>query len=128
MKNWKQWTIVAIITFFCIALIGCKTEPEEPRYTVWTDSVSYAEYSSAFGTLNDGYYIHYEFSSSEWDKISQSATDEGKHNWTESEINKWFIGRGFGDSEANRETAWLMTINHGFIASRSGSIVDMLLK
>jgi hypothetical protein len=78
--------------------------------------------------LNDGYYIRYEFTSSQWNTISPSLTNEDKHNWTESEIKKWFVGRGFGNSEANQEIAWLMTINHGFIASRTGSIVYMLVK
>ena len=128
MKTWKQWTFVAIITFFGIMLVGCNTEPDEPTYTVWTDLVSYSTYYNSFGSLTDGYYIRYEFTSSEWNTISKSLTNEGKHNWTESEIRNWFIGRDFGNSEANKEVAWLKTISHGFIASRSGSIVYMLLK
>ena len=113
---------------FGMILIGCSAEPDEPTYTVWTDSTSYSQFQSSFGTLNDGYYFRYEFTSSEWSTISSSLTNEGKYNWTEDDIKKWFIGRGFGNSEANKETAWLMTINHGFIASRSGSIVYMLMK
>ena len=128
MKTWKQWTFVAIITFFGIMLVGCNMEPDEPTYTVWTDLVSYSSYYNSFGSLTDGYYIRYEFTSSEWNTISKSLTNEGKHNWTESEIRNWFIGRDFGNSEANKEVAWLKTISHGFIASRSGSIVYMLLK
>ena len=128
MKIWKQWTLLVIIAFFGILLLGCETEPNDPTYTVWTDLVSYSEYSSLFGSLTDGYYIRYEFTSSEWNSISPSLTNEGKHNWTEGQIKDWFIGRGFGNSEANQEVAWLKTIGHGFIASRSGSIVYMLLK
>jgi hypothetical protein len=128
MKIWKQWTFVVIIAFLGIMLTGCDLEPDEPTYTIWTDSISYSEYYSVFGALTDGYYIRYEFTSSDWNEISPSLTDEGKYNWTENEIKKWFIGRGFGDNEANRETAWLMTINHGFIASRSGLRVELLLK
>ena len=111
-----------------IMLTGCKMEPDEQTYTIWTDLTSYSEYYSAFGSLGDGYYVRYEFTSSEWNTISPSLTNEGKNNWTESQIKNWFIGRGFGNSEANQETAWLITINHGFIASRSGSIVYMILK
>ena len=129
MKNSKLLTgILVIMLVFGIMLTGCKTEPDDPTYTVWTDLTSYSEYSSAFGSLADGYYIRYEFTSSEWNTIYPSLTNEGKHNWTESEIKNWFIGRGFGNSESTQETAWLMTIDHGFIASRSGSIVYMLLK
>jgi len=118
--------ILAIMLLFGIIFNSCETE--EPTYTVWTDSTSYSQFYNSFGTLNDGYYIRYEFTFSQWDTISSSLTNEGKHNWTENEIKSWFIGRGFGESEANREKAWLMTIDHGFIASRSGSIVYMLLK
>jgi hypothetical protein len=129
MKSKKLWigTIVMILVFG-IMLAGCETEPDEPTYTIWTDTVSNSEYSSVFGSLSDGKYIRYEFTTSEWNSIKQSLTNEGKYNWTESEIKKWFIGRGFGNSEANKETSWLMTINHGFIASRDGSLVDMILK
>jgi hypothetical protein len=111
-----------------IILTSCPQEPSAPTYTVWTDTISYSEYYSLFGSLNDGYYIRYELTSSEWNSIKPSLTNEGKYNWTESEIKKWFIGRGFGNSEANQETAWFMTISHGFIASRSGSLVYMFLK
>jgi hypothetical protein len=119
---------VAIIAFLGIISTGCDMEPNEPTYTVWTDSTSYSEFSSVFGALGDGYYIRYEFTSSEWSTISKSLTNDGKHNWTESNLKDWFIGRGFGNYEANQEVAWLKTISHGFIASRSGPIVYMLLK
>jgi hypothetical protein len=129
MRNHKLFIgILAIILVFGIMLSSCDLEPDDPTYTVWTDLITYTEYYNAFGSLSDGYYIRYEFTSSEWNSISPSLTSEGRNNWTESQIKNWFIGRGFGNTEANQETAWLMTINHGFIASRSGSIVYMILK
>jgi len=129
MKNRKLWLGIPVVTLaFGIMLTGCP-EPSPPTYTVWTDLMSYTEFSTAFGTtLNDGYYLYVEFTSSEWNSISPSLTNEGKHNWTESEIKNWFIGRGFDNSLATQRTAWLMTIGHGFIASRSGSTVYLLLK
>jgi len=121
--------ILLLSLVFGTILTGCKEpEPDEPRYTVWTDTITYSEYSSTFGTLNDGYYIRYELTSSGWNTIASSLTDEGKHNWTEGDIKNWFIGRGFGDTEANNAKAWLITTSHGFIASRSGTIVYMILK
>ncbi|GHU39472.1 hypothetical protein FACS1894190_04270 [Spirochaetia bacterium] len=53
-----------------------------------------------------------------WNERASFLTDEGKHSWTEKEIYNWFIGRGFGSTEADQEKTWLMTIDHGFIASR----------
>ena len=127
-KNWLGMLVMALA--LGITVTGCPQEPSDPTYTVWTGTDTYSEFSRAFGglTLNDGMYIRYEFTSSDWDSIKKSLTKEGKYNWTESEIKKYFIGRGFGNYEAERETSWLMTIKHGFIASRSGSVVYMLLK
>ena len=125
-KILKCGIVVAII--FSLSFIGCDNDPSDPTYTVWTDVVSYSEYQSVFGTLNDGYYTRYQFTTSEWNAISPSLTSEGRFNWTEGQIRQWFIGRGFGNSEANQEAAWLMTISHGFIAERTGSIVNMILK
>ncbi|MDR1840071.1 MAG: hypothetical protein LBQ93_10870 [Treponema sp.] len=128
-KLLRFFGIIALATVIVFTVASCSDGAEPTTYTVWTDSSSYNDFYTEFQTsLNDGYYLHYEFTSSEWSTISPLLTNEGKHNWTESEIKNWFIGRGFGNSEANQETAWLMTINHGFIASRSGSIVYMLLK
>jgi hypothetical protein len=121
---------LATMLVFGMLIVGCDngTIPEA-TYTVWTDSGTYSEFTSAFQTtLNDGYYIHAEMSNSQFNQISASLTNEYKHVWTESQIYNWFIGRGFGNAEANQEKSWLITINHGFIASRSGSIVYMLIK
>jgi len=132
MKD-RQFPMVTLglILAVVLAVMGCEN-PEtggETTYTVWTDTATYSEFQTAFGrTLSDGYYIHFEFTSSQWNTLSPSLTNEGKHEWTESQLYDWFIGRGFGSSEANQERAWLLTIDHGFIASRTGSIVYMLLK
>jgi len=129
-KKINSWFVILVIAIlFSITFIGCSEPDSDPTYTVWTDTISYSEFTSAFQTtLDDGYYGRLEFTDSDWAQISPSLTNEGKNNWTESQINKWFIGRGFGEKEANRETSWLMTINHGFLASRSGSLVYILLK
>ncbi|MDR1788181.1 MAG: hypothetical protein LBR16_07010 [Treponema sp.] len=108
-----------------LAFAGCKMD-EEPTYTVWTGSALYADISI---TMSDGYFTRMELTNaqfSEW--VSSSELNEYKHNWTESQIYDWFIGRGFSSTIANQERAWLMTINHGIIISRSGSVVDFLLK
>jgi hypothetical protein len=69
-----------------------------------------------------------EFTSSQFNEIKSTLPNNTKHEWTEDRIRDWFIGRGFGNAEANQETAWFKTINHGFIASRSGNLVDMIVK
>jgi hypothetical protein len=130
MKRSKLWIGTLVMTLvFGTMLIGCPAEPDEPTYTVWTDVTTYTEFNNAFQTtLNDGYYTRIELTDALWNQISPSLTNEGKHNWTEDQLYNYFIGRGFGQTEANQQKAWLLTIKHGFIASRTGSVVHLLLK
>jgi hypothetical protein len=119
--------IIQILILSLVSLNSC-TEGNEPVYVVWTETVTYDDYSDVFGTLSDGYYIRRELSDSEFEKIKPSLTNEEKRRWTEEQLNSWFIGRGFGSTEAIKERSWLVTIKHGFIASRSGNIVYVLWK
>jgi hypothetical protein len=106
---------------------SCDSDPEpEPTYTVWVSTESYTDYYSVFGTLNDGYYRRIEIFSGE---INYSALpNESKRNWNEKEIFNWLYGRGFIESESKEVTAWITSTQHCIIASRSGSIVHMLIK
>jgi hypothetical protein len=98
----------------------------EPTYTVWVSTESYTDYYSIFGTLNDGYYRKIEIFSGE---INYSALpNESKRIWNEKEIYNWLFGRGFIESEAKEVTAWITSTTHCIIASRSGSIVHILIK
>jgi hypothetical protein len=115
-----------MVLIFGVILTGCPVEPSETTYTVWTDTVSYSEFSKAFGTIDDGYYVRTEITNSEFKQLS--LTNEGKHQWTEDQIYNWFIGIGFGKTEATKEKAWFTTIDHGFLASRDRSLVYMILK
>jgi len=130
MKSKKSWIEILIMTLvFGIMLIGCQTETNESSertYTVWSYTASYSEYSSTFGTLNDGWYRRIEVFSGEIDYSAIPA--EFKHKWTENEIYNWFLGRGFISSEAKEMKAWVITHKHCLVASRSGSIVHMLIK
>lgn len=99
------------------------------KYTVWTDTTTYSNFQSSFQTtLSDGYYVRIEISSDQWNEISKSLTSEGRHRWNEAEIKKWLIGNGFGEYEATKESSWLVMINHGFIVTRDGNLVYMILK
>lgn len=90
---------------------------------------TYQQFENAFGiTLDDGHYVRLEFTDEMWNQIKPSLTKDGKHDWSQSKIKDWLIGRGFGDSEANKESSWLATIDHGFLASRTGNTVYLILK
>lgn len=121
------YTILIVGLFF---IFGCKTP--EPTYTVYVDSSSYSDfYKSTSIELRDGYFIKAE-SNSETKKIFEQMIselpDDCKKEWTEEQINNWFIGRGFGASEANEQTMWILTTDHALIASRKGSTVSMMIK
>ena len=66
----------------------------DEKYTVWTETESYSEFQTYFHTaLSNGYYARIEISSDQWKEISKGLTSEGRHRWTEEEINKWLIGK-----------------------------------
>ena len=72
-----------------------------------------------------------ELLNSQFSTISQILENEAaelKHNWTEEELQKYFVGRGFDSQTASKTVAWLVTVNHGFVASRTGNIVYYILK
>jgi len=84
--------ILAIILVFGTMLIGCSMEPDDPTYTVWTDVITYTEFYNAFQTtLNDGYYARIELLDAQWNQISPSLTNDGKHNWTEDQLYNYFM-------------------------------------
>jgi len=131
----KKFFALFFILFFSFICLSCKPEDDdnETTYTVWTDVDSYSNFESTFNTtLTDGMYLRLEFTSSQWSQISSkmtsSANDEYKHNWTKSQIKDWLLGRGFGDYESTKESAWLTTISHGFIASRTNNTVYYIIK
>jgi hypothetical protein len=131
MKNNKVLALwfLSILLVFGLLLTGCPQPTDsETTYTVWADSDTYANFQAAFSgaTLQDGYYVRLDITNSQFAQMS--IPDEYKHNWTENQIHDWFIGRGFGSTEANQEKSWLITVNHGLIASRTGNIVYILIK
>jgi hypothetical protein len=125
--NTFMFVVTVFVLVFGMMLVGCPQPTDsDPTYTVWTFTASYSEYSSSFGTLNDGYCRRTEMFSGE---INYSAIpNEHKRNWTENEIYNWFLGRDFISSEANEMKAWVISTPHCIVASRSGSIVHMLIK
>ena len=77
MKNNKLGIVIIIMTF--IIITGC-SEPEL-TYTIWTDTITYSEFTNSFGTtLNDGYYVRLEFTNAQWNQISPLLTSEGRYN------------------------------------------------
>jgi hypothetical protein len=133
MANKTLMSKIAILLFLSgILAASCKqpTEESEPTYTLWTNSTTYSDFSvTVTPNLDNGYFIRQEISTADFNQSFRShLNDNYKHEWTESQIYDYLIGRGFDNAQANAQKAWLITVNHGFIASRTGEIVDMLLK
>ena len=119
--------LFVIFTLFVLAisLLSCSDE----KYTVWTETQTYADFFTATQvSLEDGYYIRYEITRDQWPEVSKSLTSEGRHRWSEEEIKKWLIGNGFGETESRKESSWLAMTDHGFIVIRDRTLVYMILK
>jgi len=116
---------ISVMVFFS----SCKNiETSEDTYTVWTDVSNYTEFQNTFGDLDDGMYTRFNISASGWKQLSSSLDSTGRHNWDKGQIKDWFIGRGFGEYESTKETAWLTSSDHGMIASRTKNTVYYILK
>ena len=125
MKKSLHISLVQIFFLVTIFLQSCSDE----KFTVWTETETYTQfYNSTQVTINDGYYIRLEIPSDQWKEMSKNLTSEGRHRWSEEEIKKWLIGNGFGDSEARKESSWLTMVNHGFLVTRDGNLVYLILK
>lgn len=126
----KAFYFVAII-MLCVTLLSlqsCKDKGEE-EYTVWTETVSYAEIQAKFQfTLDDGYYKKVELTKAQWEQMTPFLTDEGRHSWSEASIKKWLVGHGFGENESTKESCWLVMTDHGLIMARDGNMVSAILK
>lgn len=124
----KRIFIVAMMAVAMVAAVVLQSCTEE-KYTVWTYTESYAAWEEASQlTITDGYYKRLELTNDEWKQIGRKLPSEGKHRWSEEEIYKWFIGCGFGTTEARRETSWLVTVNHGYLVMRDGYLVYEICK
>ena len=139
----RKFNFVAVLLVaFCLFFAGCQvdSDDDEDTYTVWTDSGSYSELEeevnrSLSGTgksfsLESGEYFRGELTEDAWNTLYSSvcSADYYKHELTKDEIKDWFLGHYFGEEEANQETAWLTTVNHGILISRTGNVAYMIVK
>ncbi len=124
------YSILTMVLLLCAAMVmpSCK-DKEADTYTVWTETETYSQFQSIFKTtLNDGYYVRVEITQAQWEQIGPNLGSEGRHKWDEASIKKWLISNGFGESEATKESSWFAMIDHGFLATRSGNLVYLILK
>lgn len=125
MKKLFHLLAVVVLLITALSFQSCGEE----KYTVWTETETYSQFQTYFQTtLSDGYYIRVEITNDQWKQIGPNLTSEGKHRWSEAEIKKWLVGNGFGQMEATKESSWLAMVDHGFLATRDGNLVYMILK
>ena len=124
MKKLFHLLTIVILLITAFSFQSCSDE----KYTVWTDTGSYTDfYNGTQVSISDGYYIRAELTENDWKNWIKNVTT-GKHRWSETEIKKWLIGNGFGETEATKESSWLVMTNHGFIVMRDGNLVYLILK
>ena len=128
MRKVRSVFTALVIIFIGIVFSGCQQNYEE-TFSVWTDSITYKEFENSFGSgiLDDGYYVYLEIAETQWESFSADI-DEEPHNWTFDKIKTWFLGRGFDDGTATKATSWITTVDHGFLATRTGSVVYLMIK
>lgn len=120
---------ISVMVFFSSCQNNANSDDtRDDTYTVWTDVSNYTEFQTQFGDLDDGMYTRINISASGWTQLSSSLGSTGKHKWDKEQIKDWFIGRGFGEYESTKETAWLTSSDHGMIASRTKNTVYYILK
>lgn len=132
MKDRELWLGISIITLvFGIMLGSCDldTDSDTYKYTVWNNTFRFSTSDNTFGTLQDGYYLRFELSDSEfeWEK-SNNFKNSPQNIWTKDQINSYLIGLGFDNTKAEKESAWLASIKHGCIGSRNGAYLYVILK
>ena len=122
--------MLAVALVFGLAFVGCKAD-SEPTYTVWAASMSYSDWSATYAggaTLNDNTYTRAAITNSEWDMYKTSLPDSWKHDWTEDQIYIWFLESTFTGTAPRDLTTWLITVDHGVLALRRGSLVYGIAK
>lgn len=125
----RLFTTLVTFIVLCLAVCSFQSCEKETKYTVWTETDTYADFQTAFQTtLDDGCYKKLEITNKEWEQIAPNLTSEGKHYWSEAEIKKWLVGNGFSSYASTKESSWLVMTDHGFLASREGNLVHLILK
>ena len=125
MKKLFHFLTVVVLVITAISFQSCS----DLKYTVWTDTETYSQFVNETGTtLGDGNYIKIEISQATWNEIAKTLPNEERHIWNEATIKKWFIGYGFGETEATRESSWLTIVDHGMVVVRNGNIVNGIVK
>ena len=110
-----------------ILLSNCDLNPSETKYSVWTEKVTYSQFSNIFGTLNDDTLTKITLTESQF--ISLNLSNNLRKNWTEDEIFNWFYYDMFLTlSQSNELKNWLINTKYCIVAIRTGGFVDMIYK
>jgi len=134
MKIRKAYIGIPLLALvFVITLASCLFNNDEDedygtKYTVWTGKKTYSDFEAVFGELEDGYYSWDEFTDAEFSKISKTLKDKNKHSWSEIKIQDYLMNRDFDYNTAEKATTKLLAFKHGYIASRSGYSVFIIVK
>jgi len=126
-KTFKFFRIITLLAIIGFSMATCGGDSY--TYKVLTETFTFSSSDSAFGTLQDGYYRCYELTKTyfNWEK-EHNFQDRPENVWTEDQIYSYLIGWGLSNTVAKKETEWLISIDHGIIGYRKGSLLYMLLR
>ncbi|MCL2212128.1 MAG: hypothetical protein FWB95_09430 [Treponema sp.] len=124
--------VLAMIMLFAVVFAGCG---ETDEVTVWTATIQYSQVQTIFGSnasITDGNVARMEYSNSSGreNRASQLiAADGQKRTMTESQISDFVVTNWeITKTQADEYSAYLVSYDHGFIASRSGDTVKVVMK
>jgi len=132
-KRIQLGSAVLIMAVFAVMFTSC-LEEQPATYDVWTEVISYYSFqdkyygvlATGYPTLSTGYYNTWTINN--WSTWVYNLPNSGKKTWTEDDIRNYLLQRNFSYTKASEETAWLITVNHGLIATRTGDYVYLLHK
>jgi len=130
MKRFRVFSLImTALLLMCLSFTAC-SNGDTYTYSVWTGTFDFAGSSkSYFGALQDGYYRRQELTKTDFNWYKENAFKNRPENkWTEDQIYSYLLGWGFSNTVAKKETEWLISIDHGHIGTRNGSLLYVLLK
>ena len=125
-------SLLVLICFLSCSNPSNLPTPMEETYTVYVDSTTYSNLHTLTGlVLEDETYYWFKFTESQYNEILSSAGFSMytcKRQWTKSQIKDWLRSHYLSETNATRESLWLVTIDHGAIFIRYGNMFYCILK
>jgi len=96
-------------------------------YGIWIDRLTYSQYSSTFGSLDDNFLASFNLTDSQFNSLSLPISY--KKYWTSDDIYNWFYYDINLVSEQSSDLKnFVINTKYCIVAIREGGYVDMIYK